>query len=163
MKSQRLLKLFALLSLLATVAAAAVWYQTGQAPDPWLIRFAVAAFAAALVAGLIGNDTRPRLMLRFLAALFALVAIVAFAADTARQGAAGQGFSSMSLMDHLDAFAPSLLASAKTAISRTLGPGAWDPALITILKWPAFLIFGLLAAFCGYAGRPRRVAQIYVN
>ena len=163
MTSQRALKVLTLLSLLATAAATVIWYQTGEAPDPWLIRTAAATFALALIVGLVGQETRPRIMLRFLAALFALVAVIAFAADISRHNVDGSGFSSMSLLDHVATFAPSLLASAKSAITRSVGAKAWDPVLTSLLGFPASLIFGLLATFCGYAGRPRHEIRIFVN
>ncbi len=167
MTSQNLLKVLTLLSLLATAVATVIWYQTGEAPDPWLIRGAASAFAAALVVGLVSPETRPRIMLRFLTALFALVALIAFAADFSRAGSkAGPedaGFASTSLLEHVSTFAPSLLASVKASITRLAGASAWDPVLTSVLDFPAFLIFAILAVLCGYAGRPRREVHIYVN
>ncbi len=162
MTSQRLLKVLAFLSLLATIAAVLLWRQTGVAPSPWLVRFSIATFAAALLVGLIGDDTRPRIMLRFLAALLALIAVIAFAADFSHYGAAHPGFSATSLMTRWNELAPSLLAATKAAVMHS-APLVWEPLLTTVLELPAFMIFGALAALMGFAGRPRREIRIFVN
>ena len=162
MTSQRLLKVLAFLSLIATTAALVLWRQTGVAADPWLIKFSIGTFVAALLVGLVGDETRPRVMLRFLAALFALVAVIAFAADFSHFGAAKPGFAATSLMARLSELAPSLLAGAKGAVMRS-APMLWEPVLTTLLGLPTFIIFGALAAFMGFAGRPRREIRIFVN
>ena len=163
MTVQRFLKLLTLLSLFAAATGAAIWYQSGEAPDPWLVRFAATTFAAAMIVGLVGQDSRPRLMLRFLAALFALIALIAFAADFSRSGHNGAGFVSTSLLDHVTAFAPSLLSSVKSFVTRTAGDGIWDTVVMTALGFPAYLIFAMLAAICGFAGRPRREVRVFAN
>ena len=114
MSSSLLLKIFAFLSLAATGTAVGLWYTTGEPPPPWMLQVSLAFFVAALVTGLIGTETRPRLMLRFLAALCALFAAIALAADISAQGGV---FGATSLMGHLEQFAPSLLASIKTSVT----------------------------------------------
>ena len=109
MTTSRLLKFFAVLSLLSTLTALWLWYATGEPPTRWLVRFSVASFLAALVTSLIDVDTRPRLMLRFLAALFALFALISLAGDISRPTIAGEGFAATSLMQHLQALAPSFV------------------------------------------------------
>ena len=90
MTTSRLLKFFAILSLLSTVTALWLWYATGEPPTRWLIRLSVASFFAALVTSLIDVDTRPRLMLRFLAALFALFALISLAGRYLTSGDRGR-------------------------------------------------------------------------
>jgi hypothetical protein len=158
MNAQRLLKLLALVSIGATVAAIVQWQQTGAAPPSWLLRLSLGAFVAALVVGLIGEETRPRIMLRFLSAVAALVAAIALITDLSH---AGGGFTS--LAGHLTQFAPSVLASAKTGIMRMLGAAAWDPVMTTLLALPTFVIFAGVAVLCGYASRRRRVVTVFVN
>ena len=163
MTTSRLLKFFAVLSLLSTLAALWLWYATGAPPTRWLIRLSVVSFFAALVTSLIDVDTRPRLMLRFLAALFALFALISLAADISRPAIAGENFTATSLMQHLQAVAPSFVAGLEKSVSRSVGPFFWDPILTSILGLPASLLFLLLAIAAGIAGRPRRRVHIFVN
>ena len=163
MTTSRLLKFFAVLSLLSTFAALWLWYATGAPPTRWLIRLSIASFFAALVTSLIDVDTRPRLMLRFLAALFALFALISLAADISRPAIAGENFTATSLMQHLQAVAPSFVAGLEKSVSRSVGPFFWDPILTSILGLPASLLFLLLAIAAGVAGRPCRRVQLFVN
>lgn len=156
--SQTLLKLLALLSLVLALAAIFSWRQTGSA-SPWLSRGAIGAFAAALLVGLFDQETRPRLMLRFLAALFALIAIVALAADYSRAG----GFAATSLIGHITELSPSLLAALRSATNKAAGPVAWESIVVPALSLPTFVIFGLLAVLAGYSGRPRDQVKIFIN
>lgn len=157
MNAQRLLKILALLSLLSTAAAVAEWYQTQAAPSPALLKLSAGTFLAALFVGLVGQDTRPRMMLRFLSAIFALVAVVAFVTDLSRSA---EGFSTLS--SHLNQLAPSLLAALKAGVSRLAGGSIWE-IMLSLLAMPTFIAFGLLSAICGFASRPRRELSIYVN
>ena len=72
MTSSRLLKALAFLSLFCVVAAAWIWHATGEPPDHWLLRIAGTSFFAALIVAIVSPDTRPRMLMRFLAALFAV-------------------------------------------------------------------------------------------
>lgn len=157
MNAQRLLKILALISIAATGASVAQWYETGLAPSPILVNISAGAFIAALLAGLVGQDTRPRMMLRFLAALLALVAVIAFVTDLSRST---EGFTT--LTGHLNLLAPSLLAALKTSISQAAGAGVWE-IVLSLLSIPTFLGFALLAAICGFASRPHHQLSIYVN
>jgi hypothetical protein len=163
MTSSRLLKIFAALSLLSTLAAVWWWHATGEAPDHWLVRTAVASFLAALVVSFVNVETRPRLMLRFLAALFALFSLIAFAADVSRPNVDGHSQGTISLMQHLQTLAPSFVTALERSVSRTFGPVAWDPILTSLLSAPAALIFLVIAIGAGYLGRPRRRVRIFVN
>jgi hypothetical protein len=163
MTSQRFLKLLSLISLIATMTAIAIWRQTGEAPSPWLTRLAVAALCAALVVFVIDRETRPRIMLQFLAALFATLALFTFAADYTGAHSATGGFHSMTLLERMTDFAPSLPVSIKNGVSRALGVAAWDSGIALLFGLPAYLFFAILALVSGYAGRPRREIQIYIN
>ena len=163
MTSQRILKLLALSSLIAAISAIVIWRQTGEPPSPWLIRVAIAALAAAFTLFVVNGETRPRIMLHFLAALFAVCGLFAFTADFSAAHASGHGFNAASVLDRLNDFAPSLLTSLRNAVTRTLGDAVWDPILTTVLSVPAYLMFAGLAAISGYAGRPRRHVQIFIN
>ena len=157
MTAERLLKLLALISIGATAFAVLHWHQTGLAPSPFLLQLSVGAFVAALLVALLGRDTRPRMMLRFLAAVCALLAVVALVTDLSRAGG-----TSTSLSEHLGQFAPSLLAATKAWISQQLGAGPWE-AVTMVLSLPSYAVFAILAAICGFAARPRRRVSVYVN
>lgn len=161
MINQRLLNALALLTLLSVIAAAAYWYLAGQPPGPWLVKFAGGTFAAALIAALAGADTRPRVMFRFLSALFALLAVLALASDVARSSATGV-FSPASLSQNILNLAPSLLSSLKGAAAR-FGPDVWDSYVSVAFNAPTFVLFGGLAFCFGFAGRRRRLVEIFVN
>lgn len=157
MTAERLLKLLALVSIGATAAAVLHWHQTGLPPAPLLIRISIGAFVAALAVALFGRDTRPRMMLRFLAAVCALLAVVALVTDLSRAGA-----SSTSLAEHFGQFAPSLLTTARTGISQALGAAVWQ-AVTIVLALPSYAVFATLAAICGFAARPRPQISVFVN
>jgi hypothetical protein len=163
MSSSRLLRVFAVLSLLSTTAALWLWYSTGEPPDHLLVQVSVVSFVAALVMSVIDADTRPRLMLRFLAALFALFALIAFAADVSRPPLDGQSQPAISLLQHLRSLAPALVQAMERSVSRSTDPFVWDPILTTILSLPASLIFLVLAIGAGFLGRPRRRVKIFIN
>ena len=164
MTSSRLLQVFAGLCVLSVLSAFWLWHTTGEAPDPWLIRLVGASFLGALVMGLVDPGTRPRLMLRFLGALFALVMIIAFAADISRTPAEdGHSRGAISLMQHLQTLAPALVAALERSVSGSIGPYFWDPVLTSVLALPASLIFLLLAITTCWLGRARRRVQIFVN
>ena len=150
------------MAVLATLAALIVWRSTEEPPPFWLQLIAMASGIAALVIALVSKHTRPRLMLRFLAALFALLAVIAFASDwtIARSGAGDVG--SASLLDHLTTFTPSLIASIKNSTSE-MNSVLWDPVLTSVLNLPAWLLFAILAILSGYAGRPRHQVRIFIN
>ncbi|MFT3729968.1 MAG: hypothetical protein QM780_00885 [Hyphomicrobium sp.] len=161
MTSSTLLKVFSALAAFSAAAYAWLWYSDGEPPTPWLIRFAAASFLIALVAGVANADTRPRLMLRFLAALFALFTLISFAADVSRPRSDGEG--AISLLHHLEKLTPALVSALERTVTRISDSFVWDPVLTTILSLPATMIFLLLAVACGYLGRPRRRVRIFAN
>lgn len=161
MTSSILLKVFAGVAALAAAAYGWLWYTTGEPANPWLIRVAAAALLIALVSGLVNPETRPRLMLRFLAALFSLFTLISFAADVSRPRSDGEG--AISLLQHLQNLAPAFVTALQRTVSRSLDPFAWDSVLKSFLSLPATMIFLVLAIACGILGRPRRRIRIYAN
>jgi hypothetical protein len=161
MKSAVLLKIFAALAVVSGAGYIWLWYATGEAPTPWLIRIAAVCLLFALAAGVINSETRPRMMLRFLAALFALFTLISFAADVSRPLTDGPG--AISLMQHLHNLTPAFLSALERTVVRATDAFAWDPVLTSILSLPATMIFLLLAITCGYLGRPRRRIRIFAN
>jgi hypothetical protein len=163
MTSSTLLKIFAGLAALFATAYFWLWYATGEQPNPWLIRLASGCFLIAFVMSFVNPDTRPRLMLRFLAALFSLLTLIAFAADISRPPVDGHSEGSISLLQHLQNLAPAFVAALERSVTHSIDPFFWDPVLTSILSLPATMIFLLLAIACGFLGRPRRRIRIFAN
>lgn len=161
MASSVLLKVFTSLAAGSAAAYGWLWYVNGAPSNPWLIRIAMASVLIALVAGVVNRETRPRLMLRFLAALFALLTLISFAADVSRPRADGEG--AISLLQHLHNLAPAFVSALERSISSATDPFVWNPVVTTILSLPATMIFLLLAITCGFLGRPRRRVRIFAN
>jgi hypothetical protein len=161
MTSSTLLKVFSALAAISAAAYVWLWYSSGEQPTPWLLRIAAASFLIAFVSGFVNPDTRPRLMLRFLAALFALFTLISFAADVSRPRADGEG--AISLLQHLQTLAPTFLSALERTVTRATASYVWDPGLTSILSLPTTTIFLLLAIACGYLGRPRRRIRIFAN
>ncbi|HET6390200.1 hypothetical protein [Hyphomicrobium sp.] len=163
MTSSVLLKIFAGMAALSATAYCCLWYAAGEPNNGWLLRLAGAAFLIALVMGVVNPETRPRLMLRFLAALFALGALISFAADITQPSVEGAAPGSISLMQHLETGAPAFLEAFERSVTTSIEPALWNPVLTTVLSLPGTLIFLLLAIACGYLGRPRRRIRIFAN
>jgi hypothetical protein len=163
MTSSTLLKVFSALAAASAAVYCWLWYTSGEQPTAWLLRVAAAALLIALVAGFVNPESRPRLMLRFLAALFALFTLISFAADVSRPRSDGDGEGAISLLQHLHNLAPAFVSALERTVSRITGPVGWDPVLTSVLSLPATMIFLLLAIACGFLGRPRRRIRIFAN
>lgn len=100
---------------------------------------------------------------RFLAAVFLLVAVIALVTDLSGPLSAGQPFSATTLETQWREMAPATLQSTKAAVVRATAPWVWDGVIWPVLSVPTFLLFGLLAMWCGYAGRRRHKVNIFVN
>lgn len=163
MTSQRLLKLLVIATFAMTAAALYQWRLGADAASASAAPAAIGAAIATLLVAVISPDTRPRVVLRFLSALLALIAVIAFASDWSAAPIGGVQADSKSLLDHLNVFAPRLVAAIKASVTRGLGETAWDPVLTSVLNLPLWFLSAALAASAGWAGRPRRDVQIFVN
>jgi len=102
-------------------------------------------------------------VLRFLASLFALIAVIALVSD-ATPALSGLGaFKATSVIDFWRGLAPSVLLTARTAVTRMTFPWVWDPMLTSVLNLPAFFLFGALAIVCGYFGRRHEPMKLHIN
>lgn len=163
MTSSQLLKALSLVFLVCVAAAAWIWHSTDEPPNHWWFRIAATSLFAALMVAVVGRDTRPRMLMRFLAALFALFALIAFAADISRPAMDGGTRGAISLLQHLQTLAPTFVAALERTVEHSTAPFVWDPLLTSILSLPAWLIFLALAAGAGFLGRPRQRVRIFVN
>ncbi len=148
---------------MTTIVAVLAWQQSGDTSSYFLKPLAIGSWIAVLLTAVIGEETRPRMMLRFLSALFALIAVIAVIADWSRPDLPGSPLGATTLFDYLSNFTPSMMAATEASVSRTVSPLLWDPVITSALHLPAWLSFALLAAATGYAGRPRRDIRIFVN
>jgi hypothetical protein len=158
MSARTLLKGLGLLSAGLAVAWLVAWRRESVIDD-WLMLAFVVSFAATFVVSLLGSETRPRAMLRFLSALCALIAAIAIISDWT--GPVHQP--SPTLLGALSASMPTLVASLESTVIAAFGPVAWSSVITSLLDQPTWLIFAVLALLLGYAGRPRHRVQIYVN
>jgi hypothetical protein len=159
MTSSLFLKLSAAVALLCIAAYAWLWYTNEAMPSAWLLRAVFAAMLLTLIAGVANPESRPRLMLRFLAGLFALLTLISFAADISRPSADG---GMISLLGHLNSLAPALVTAVERTITGTLGEFGWT-MVTALLSLPATVIFLVVALACGFLGRPRRRVRIFAN
>ena len=102
-------------------------------------------------------------LLRFLAGVFLLVAVIAAVNDATRSMAAGARVPFVSTLDHWSRLAPVTLAGARTSVQRRAHPLVWDPVLVTVLRLPAWGLFGIVGLLLAYAGRRRREVNIFAN
>jgi hypothetical protein len=102
-------------------------------------------------------------LLRFLAAVFLLVAVIAAVNDVTRSMAAGARLPAVSTQEHWSRLAPVTLATARNSVERKVHPLVWDPAIVSVLRLPAWGLFGLVGALLAYAGRRRREVNIFAN
>jgi len=100
---------------------------------------------------------------RFLAAVCLLVAVIALVTDLTGPISAGESFSATTVEAQWREMAPATLLSTKAAVEKAASPWVWDTLIWPILALPTFLLFGVLAAWFGYAGRRRHRVNIFVN
>lgn len=160
MTSSRAVRL--LLITTVTLAALAIYQWRDPEADgvaSWLAVGLAGTTAATLITALVGRETRPRTMLRFLAALCALIAAIALVAELTRD----DGVQPMTLLDALMATMPSLIDGLKAFVSTHLSPLLWSPVLTSLIDQPTWLVFAVAALSLAYAGRPLRRVEIFVN
>ena len=102
-------------------------------------------------------------LLRFLAGVFLMVAVVAAVNDVTRSTQAGERLPPVSTHEHWSRLAPVTLTLARNAAQRHKHPLVWDPGLVSVLRLPAWGLFGALAMLAAYAGRRRREVNIFAN
>jgi len=92
---------------------------------------------------------------RFLAWLCILLALMAAGAELVRSLEAGnwQPLALGYLWFSIDAGSLNLV---QAVVQRYLHPVLWDPAIVWLLRWPAWLFFGLIGGLLMLATRGRR-------
>ena len=117
-------------------------------------------FVAGVV-GIIGAVLRPAL--RFTANLVLLAATIALMADLTRWQTGAGGPTFQSLDHHVVDFAPASRETFAQTVTETMHPWVWDPLLLGILGWPAWMVFAAVGVALLWAGRERREVSIYIN
>lgn len=102
-------------------------------------------------------------MLRLLSHPLLLLAAVALIYDGTRTLAGGSGFIMTSLIEHWQTIAPASLESTKAFVTRRLGSALWDPAVMSALRLPAWLVLGGLGLLFSYIGRKTRAVNVFAN
>lgn len=101
--------------------------------------------------------------LRFMSALFFLIALVALAADATPVLSGQLGFHATSVVQRWSELAPAVLSAAQQSFSDNGMSWIWNAVIAPFLSVPVFVLFGVLAALLGYAGRRRRRINIFIN
>lgn len=96
-------------------------------------------------------------ILRFLAALFLLLAVVLFVAGMTKHG------THTSTAAHWQTISPSSYQAFEAAVTQRFGAWAWNPVVSSVLGLPSYVLFGSLSLICGFAGRRRRVVNVFIN
>lgn len=91
-------------------------------------------------------------ILRIVGVLLLLVALIAIGAD-AIAAFSGGGFSPASLGKRWFEVHPASLNLLQALVQRYVHPVLWDPAIVFLLTWPAWLVFGLVGALLLYRRR----------
>lgn len=102
-------------------------------------------------------------VLRFLAGLCLIAALIAFVADATRPLSGLGRFAPTTLGQLWEEAAPTSLAAARTAISRSVSPAAWSTLSALMLKLPTFIVLGVIGVLLGWLGRRRRRINVYTN
>jgi hypothetical protein len=102
-------------------------------------------------------------LLRWLGGWSILVAIIALVNDITHAYQTGANLSFASLGKDWYALSPSSLNALQAGIERHVHPALWDPALLTVLRSPAFAVFGVLGLLLYGLGLRRRGTNIFAN
>jgi hypothetical protein len=100
---------------------------------------------------------------RFLSALLALIAIIALVSDATPRLTGTGPLVPTTLEAHWERISPNSLKSARNSLTTSLSPVAWPILQSVALGFPTWVVFGVLAVICGYAGRRRCRVNVYVN
>lgn len=103
------------------------------------------------------------LLLRLLGSWFLLLATLALVNDASRSVSSKAGFVSVSLGEHWFKLHVASLNLVQAMTERYVSPKLWDPAIVTILHMPAWLVLGTIGAGLFYLGRQRRKVAVFAN
>lgn len=99
---------------------------------------------------------------RLLAAPLLIIAVLALVADGTRI-VSGAGVAFTTTLDYWTRMAPQSLAGAKAATLKASHAAIWDYGVQSVLRLPAFALFGSIGCLLAFAGRRRRKVNIFAN
>ena len=102
-------------------------------------------------------------LLKFVGSWFLAMAALAFVNDMTRGLAPGPPFSFLSMRGLWQMLHEGSLTALQGAVERSVHTLAWDPAVMAILKLPAWVVLASIGAALCYLGRRRRRVEIYSN
>lgn len=102
-------------------------------------------------------------VLRFVATLCLLVAVIALISDMTPAWS-GSGKVTLSALEaHWKQVTPATFQSLEQSISGGRGGWLWSYIIAPLISVPTCILFAVLAALAGYAGRRRTRVKIYAN
>jgi len=102
-------------------------------------------------------------VMRILGGWAILAATIALVSDLTTSGQTGAKLAFSSLGKDWYAVSPSSLDMLQASIERHVARVFWDPVFLTLLKVPAFAVFGVLGIGLYFFGLRRRRVNIYAN
>ena len=102
-------------------------------------------------------------LLRLIGGWCILAAVVALVNDLTLSYQTGAKLTFASLGKDWEAFGAQSLTLVQAAIEKHVARGLWDPAIVTLLKAPAFGAFAVLGVLLYLVGLRRRKLNIYAN
>ena len=102
-------------------------------------------------------------LLRLFGSWFLLIATLAFIYDASRAVSSKAGFVSTSLGEHWFKLHVASLNLLQAMVERYVSPKLWDPAIVTVLHMPAWLVLGVIGVGLFYLGRQRRKVAVFAN
>jgi hypothetical protein len=143
---------------LRTLAIAAAVLAAAAAA--WLL---ISPIAGGCILALAILSMVPPAAWRFLSAVFLLVMVIALVSDATPSIYSERPFQSTAFAEHWAQYAPYSLQAFKSSVTEAAGAWAWDGVIGLVIGLPTFVLFGILAALAGYAGRRRHVVEVFVN
>lgn len=102
-------------------------------------------------------------VLRFVSTICLLVAVIALVADLTPAWAGAREWSLSTVADHWKQVAPTTYKSMVQSASGGKGGWMWVYIIGPLLAVPTCILFAVLSALTGYAGRRRTRVKIYAN
>ena len=100
---------------------------------------------------------------KFLGSWFLAMSALALINDVTRAGASGAKLAFLSMRGLWGMLHEASLSGLQGLVQRSVHPLMWDPAVLSILKLPAWFVLGVVGAALCYLGRRRRRVEVYSN
>lgn len=102
-------------------------------------------------------------VLRFIGSWFLAFAALALINDVTRAWAPGTKLAFLSVRGLWQLVNEGSLTALQAAVQRSVHPLLWDPALVGVLKLPAWFLLGALGLGLCLLGRRRRGVEVFTN